>query len=201
MRQAGIPFEEINIGLRQPESKERILRHSPSGHVPALLADGQVVWDSLAILEFLAEAHPQAKLWPAGHEARALARSVSAEMHSGFASLREHCPMELLLRLPMASLPEPVATDVRRIVALWRDCRRRFGAGGPLLFGAFTAADAMYAPVATRFRTYLPDLAPYGDDGTAQAYVDAIFALPAMTAWERGARLELEAGQAPSTVG
>jgi glutathione S-transferase len=193
MRQAGIPFTEINIGLRLPGSKTAILRHSPSGHVPALLADGQLIWDSLAILEFLAEAHPQARLWPEPREARALARSVAAEMHSGFAALREHCPMDLLARLPMATLPDPVAADVRRIVALWRDCRRRFGSDGPLLFGAFSAVDAMYAPVATRFRTYLPDLAPYGDDGTAQAYVDAIFALPAMAEWESGARLELEA--------
>ncbi len=192
MRHAGIPFAEINVRLRQPDSKAQILRHSPSGHVPALLADGKVIWDSLAILEFLAEAHPQAQLWPAGQEARALARSVAAEMHSGFATLREHCPMELILRAPMATLPDPVAADVRRIVALWRDCRRRYGASGPLLFGVFTAADAMYAPVATRFRTYLPDLAAYGDDGTAQAYVDAVFALPAMAEWERGARLELK---------
>jgi glutathione S-transferase len=115
-------------------------------------------------------------------------------MHSGFAALREHCPMDLLVRAPMASLPETVAADVTRIVALWRDCRRRFGASGPMLFGGFTAADAMYAPVASRFRTYLPDLARYGDDGTAQAYVSAIFALPAMTDWEEGARRETEAG-------
>jgi glutathione S-transferase len=111
-------------------------------------------------------------------------------MHSGFAALREHCPMELLARLPMATLPNPVAADVRRIVASWRDCRRRYGGAGPLLLGAFSAADAMYAPVASRFRTYLPDLAPYGDDGTAQAYVDALFALPAMAEWEAGARRE-----------
>ena len=128
-------------------------------------------------------------------EARALARSVAAEMHSGFAALREHCPMDLLARAPMASLPETVAADVRRIVALWRDCRRRFGASGPLLFGGFSAADAMYAPVASRFRTYLPDLARYGDDGTAQAYVDALFALPAMAEWEEGARRETDSRQ------
>lgn len=190
MRQAGIPFSEINIKLRQPESAAHILRHSPSGRVPALLAGGQVIWDSLAILEFLAEAHPEARLWPESREARARARSVAAEMHSGFPPLREHCPMDLLARLPMRTLPDPVATDVRRIVALWGDCRRAYGTGGPFLFGAFTAADAMYAPVASRFRTYLPDLAPWGDDGAAQAYVDAIFALPAMAEWEAGARKE-----------
>jgi len=191
LRHAGIPFEEINIELRQPDTKAEILRYSPAGKVPTLLTDdGQAIWDSLAILEYLAEAHPQAGLWPERRDARALARSVSAEMHSGFAALREHCPMELLARTPMATLPDAVAAEVRRVVALWRDCRRRFGASGPSLFGGFTAADAMYAPVASRFRTYLADLAPYGDDGTAQAYVDALFALPAMAEWEAGARRE-----------
>jgi glutathione S-transferase len=190
MRQAGIPFAEINIKLRQPESKANILRYSPSGKVPTLLAGGQAIWDSLAILEYLAEAHPEARLWPELGEARALARSAAAEMHAGFAALREHCPMDFLARLPMAALPDLVAADVRRIVALWRDCRRRHGASGPFLFGGFSAADAMYGPVASRFRTYLPDLAPYGDDGAAQAYVDALFALPAMAEWEEGAHRE-----------
>ena len=191
LRHAGIPFQEVNIKLRQPDTKAEILRYSPAGKVPTLLIDdGQAIWDSLAILEYLAEAHPEARLWPDRRDARALARAVSAEMHSGFAALREHCPMELLARTPMAALPDAVSAEVRRIVALWRDCRRRFGASGPLLFGGFTAADAMYAPVATRFRTYLPDLAPYGDDGTAQAYVEALFAVPAMAEWEAGARRE-----------
>jgi len=191
MRHAGLPFREINIRLRQPGTRDEILRHSPSGKVPILLIDGQAVWDSLAILEFLAETHPEAELWPADGSARALARSVSAEMHSGFAALREHCSMDLLARQPMATLPDAVAADVRRIVALWKDCRRRHGASGPFLFGVFTAADAMYAPVASRFRTYLPDLAPWGDDGTAQAYVGALLALPAMAEWEEGARREV----------
>jgi glutathione S-transferase len=191
LRHAGIPFQEVNIKLRQPDTKAQILRYSPAGKVPTLLIDdGQAIWDSLAILEYLAEAHPEARLWPDRRDARALARAVSAEMHSGFAALREHCPMELLARTPMAALPDAVSAEVRRIVALWHDCRRRFGASGPLLFGGFTAADAMYGPVASRFRTYLPDLAPYGDDGTAQAYVDALFALPAMAEWEAGARRE-----------
>jgi len=193
MRQTGIPFEEVSIKLRQPDTKAHILHHSPAGKVPILLTpDGQAIWDSLAILEFLAEAHPQARLWPEGRSARAFARSASAEMHSGFAALREHCPMELFTRTPMAKLPDAVDVEVRRIVALWRECRRRFGQGGTLLFGAFTAADAMYAPVATRFRTYIPDLAVYGDDGTAQAYADALFGLPAMAAWERDARRQTQ---------
>ena len=188
LRHFGIPFSEININLRDADAKAQILRHSPSGKVPALLVDGRLIWDSLAILEFLAEAHPDARLWPADALARAHARSVAAEMHSGFLPLRDHCPMAILRRTPQAALPEQVEADVRRIVAVWRGCRASFSASGPLLFGAFSIADAMYIPVATRLRTYVPDLAPYGDDGSAQAYVDAVLALPAFLAWEAGAR-------------
>jgi glutathione S-transferase len=193
MRHAGIPFEEIGVKLRCPDTPAQIRHYSPSGRVPALLVGGQVIWDSLAILEYLAEAHPEARLWPLSREARAHARSVAAEMHSGFAPLREHCPMDFLARLPMPTLPEPVADKVRRIVALWRDCRSRHAGSGPFLFGAFSAADAMYAPVASRFRTYLPDLGLYGDDGTAEAYVKALLALPAMAEWEQGARSQTSA--------
>ena len=190
MRHAGIAFDEIGIDLRAPDAKAQILRHSPSGKVPALLAAGHVIWDSLAILEFLAETHRHTHpaLWPRRAAARAHARCIAAEMHSGFQALREHCPMDFLARAPKADLPEPAAADVRRIVAIWQDCRRRHGSGGPFLVGGFSAADAMYAPVASRFRTYLPDLGPYGDDGTAQAYVEALFALPAMAEWEKGAQ-------------
>jgi glutathione S-transferase len=194
MKHAGIPFREINITLRMPETKAQILRYSPAGKVPTLIARGQAIWDSLAILEYLAEAHPEAKLWPERPEVRAHARSLAAEMHSGFAPLREHCPMDLVRRLPKASLPDKVSADVRRIVDLWRDCRGKYSAGGKFLFGAFSAADAMYAPVASRFRTYLPDLKPYGDDGTAQAYVDTIFALPVMAEWEAAAKLDPKPG-------
>jgi glutathione S-transferase len=191
MRHAGLPFDEIAIALRTPTTREQILRHAPSGRVPALLLDnGQVVWESLAILEYLAEAHPEAELWPRAAEARAHARSLAAEMHAGFAALRQHCPMQIGAQRPMPVLPDEVATDVRRIVALIGDCRRRFAAGGAMLFGAFTAADAMYAPVATRFATYLPDLARYGDDGTAASYVAAVLQLPAMVAWSADARRE-----------
>lgn len=192
--EAGIPFQEILVPLRQPGTKAQILRHSPAGHVPVLIVEGggerQVIWDSLAILEFLAETHPEAALWPAQKDARAHARAICAEMHAGFGELRDHCPMDLLARRPLPSLPEAVAANVRRIIGLWAASRRRFGRGGNLLFGAFTAADAMYAPVATRFRTYLPDLTPYGDDGTAQAYVEAVFALPGMVRWQGAARRE-----------
>jgi glutathione S-transferase len=187
MRRAGIAFEEVDIDLRAPDAKAQILEHSPSGKVPALgVGGGRVVWDSLAIVELLAEEHPA--LWPRAAAARALARSVSAEMHSGFQALREHCPMDFLGRKPKARLPKAVTADVRRIVAIWQDCRARHGAGGPFLFGRFSAADAMYAPVASRFRTYLPDLAPYGDDGAARAYVDAVLAMAEIAEWESGAR-------------
>ena len=190
MRHAGIPFVEVNVDLRAADAKAHILAHSPSGKVPALIADGEVVWDSLAIIEFLAEAHPEAGLWPVAPIARAMARSVSAEMHSGFHALRQQCPMDFLARAPKSNLSAEVAADARRIVGIWRDCRHRFGADGPFLLGQFSAADAMYAPVASRFRTYVPDLAPYGDDGTARAYVDTLFALPAMLQWEHEARAE-----------
>jgi glutathione S-transferase len=193
MKHAGLSFSEVNINLRDADAKAQILAQSPSGRVPALLSGDRVIWDSLAILEFLADTHPDATLWPKSRDARTQARCVSAEMHSGFQSLRQHCPMDFLARTPKAELADEVAADVHRIVALWRDCRREFGAGGPFLFGTFSAADAMYAPVASRFRTYLPNLAAYGDDGTAQAYVEALFALPAMIRWEREARSEIAA--------
>ncbi len=193
MRRAGLAFDEINVRLRLPESKAEILKHSPSGMVPTLIDGDLAIWDSLAIIEYLAERHPEAELWPRDANARAVARSASAEMHSGFAPLRQHCSMEVLARSPQATLPPEVEANVERIVALWRECRQKFGKGGPFLFGKFSAADAMYAPVAARFRTYVPDLGPYGDDGTAQTYVETIFAMPEMTAWIEGARRETAA--------
>lgn len=193
MRRLGLPFTEINIRLFRPDSKAQILRYCPSGLVPTLLDGELAVWDSLAILEYLAERHPQVALWPAERAARATARSVSAEMHSGFAALRRHCPMELLAQTPLAAVPADAEADIRRIVALWRECRARFGRAGPFLFSQFSAADAMFAPVASRFRTYVPSLAPFGDDGTAQDYVAAILAMPEMEAWAEGARAETAA--------
>jgi glutathione S-transferase len=190
MQRLKLPFEEINIPLRRSDSKAEILKHSPSGMVPTLCDGDLAIWDSLSILEYLAEQHPEAQLWSADRVARAVARSASAEMHSGFMALRQHCSMDLFARFPEASLPAEVESDIRRIVALWRDCRTRFGREGPFLFSRFSAADAMYAPVASRMRTYVPDLAPYGDDGTAQAYVDTIFAMPEMDLWAEGARAE-----------
>ena len=191
LKRFGLPFEEIAIKLRRPQSKADILAHSPAGKVPALIAADLVVWDSLAIIEYLSDRHPGLGIWPKDAEARAIARSAAAEMHSGFQALREHCAMDLLARKPLESVPEAVELNVRRIVALWRDCRRRYGAAGPFLFSDFSAADAMYAPVASRFMTYLPDLRNFGDDGTAARYVDTIFAMPEMAEWTAGAAREL----------
>ena len=193
MRRAGLPFDEINVRLRLLDSKTEILKHSPSGMVPTLIDGDLAIWDSLAILEYLAERHPEAELWPREASARAIARSTAAEMHSGFALLRQHCSMEILARSPLETLPPEVAANVERIVALWRGCRAKFGKGGPFLFGRFSNVDAMYAPVAARFRTYIPDLGNYDDDGTAKAYADTIFAMPEMQAWEEGARAETAA--------
>lgn len=190
MKKGGVPFEEIAIRLRQPDSKVAILAHSPAGKVPALRDGDLLVWDSLAIIEYIADRHPEARLWPQDPSARAIARSASAEMHSGFQALREHCPMDFLARLPRDSFIDPVVLNITRIVELWRSCREQYGARGPYLFSEFTAADAMYAPVASRFRTYVPDLAAFGDDGTAAAYVEALLSLPEMKEWAEAARRE-----------
>lgn len=191
LKQCGIPFAEECIRLRQLDSKAEILRHCPSGKVPALKTKTGVVWDSLAILDYLAERHPEHSLWPQDEEARAAARSISAEMHSGFATLRNEMPMDLLSKLPSPPCGAALEADIGRIAAIWKDTRARFGQGGPFLFGAFSNADAMYAPVATRFRTYGVDLGRFGDDGTAAAYAEAILALPAMAEWTEGARDEV----------
>jgi glutathione S-transferase len=187
----GIPFAEERVRLRQKESKAEILRHSPSGKVPALKDGDRVVWDSLAILDYLAEKHPEKSLWPKDERARAEARSVSAEMHSGFATLRNEMPMDLLARDPSPPIGDTLEADIRRIVAIWQRCHADHAAGG-FLFGSFSNADAMYAPVATRFRTYGVDLAKFGDDGTAQAYAEVILALPAVAEWTRGAEVEMK---------
>ncbi|MGH6815708.1 MAG: glutathione S-transferase family protein [Hyphomicrobiaceae bacterium] len=189
MKRSAIPFEEVAIDLYMPDTKAQILAHTPSGKVPALevlKTDGFTVWDSLAILEYLAEDYRD--LWPQDRTARAVARAVSAEMHSGFQALRETCSMDFLGRRPLGEFPAAATADIARVVALWRNCRSRFGRTGPFLFGAFTAADAMYAPVVSRFTTYVPDLARFGDDGAAAAYVAMMFDLPEMRQWGAGAR-------------
>ena len=185
MKVAGIPFAEHRIPLYGPGSKAQILAYSPAGKVPCL-ADGDLrVWDSLSICEYLAEKHPG--LWPQDPAARALARSVSAEMHSGFANLRAKMSMNIRKRYPgLGRTPESLA-DVARIVSLWSDCRARYGKGGRFLFGAFSIADAMYAPVVLRFRTYEVEL-----PADCRAYSDAVLALPAMQDWIAAAMAETE---------
>jgi glutathione S-transferase len=179
-----IPFDEILIPLDQPDSKTRILEHSPAGKVPILIDGGTKVWESLAILEHLAERFPDAKLWPKEPAARAHARAISAEMHAGFAPLRRHCPMNLRRRKARTPTPE-VEADVKRVTEIWRDARARFGNGGEFLFGAFSAADCMYAPVAARFRGYEIEVDP-----VAASYVEAIHALPAFRRWHEAALKE-----------
>jgi len=193
LKQAGLGFEEVRINLRAPDKKEQIRAHSAAGKVPVLWAGDLMIWDSLAILEYLADRHPDKALWPSDVEARAVARSTAAEMHSGFQALREHCPMKFLAREPKEDHIDPVQVNIRRIVELWKDCRRRFGADGPFLFSTFSIADAMYAPVASRLRTYVPDLGVFGDDGTAADYIDTLFTLPAMGEWAKGAEEEAAA--------
>jgi len=185
LRHLGIPFEEEVIPLDHGDTAERIGAVSPGGRVPVLIDGGIVVWESLAILEYLAEEHPS--LWPADREARAVARSIANEMHAGFAGLRKNYPMNVRRRILGHPATEDAEKDIWRIISIWRETRERFGKSGPFLFGGeFTAADAMYAPVATRFRTY--GIAT--DDSVVSAYVEAIMSLPAMADWIRGAETE-----------
>jgi glutathione S-transferase len=182
MTAAGIPFEEEVLPMGTPEFTARVAEVSPAGKVPVLI-DGEVrVWESLAIIEYLNEKFPQAKLWPQDPGARAHARVVANEMHAGFVPLRNACPMNLWRPVTTPTLADDVKTNVARIDALWSDCRARFGAGGPFLFGGFTGADAMYVPVVSRLRTYGIGVSP-----VARAYMEAIFALPAWRAWRDAA--------------
>ncbi|MGA7328542.1 MAG: glutathione S-transferase family protein [Rhodomicrobium sp.] len=184
---AGIGFKEVQIRLRQPDTQEQIARHSPSGRVPVLRRGSFAVWDSLAICEYLAELAPQAQLWPQDSAARAIARAISAEMHSGFFALRKEFPMDFHAGLSSRIPSQEAVADIKRVVSIWREARRAYGTGGPFLFGGFTIADAMYAPVATRFQTYGIDLGDYGDDGTAAAYPETVLAIPEMHEWGEGA--------------
>lgn len=179
MRQAGIPFDEQLVSLAPDARKAERFAQLPGGRVP-VLEDGEVlVWDSLAIAEYLAERHPG--LWPADRAARAWARCICAEMHGGFAALRSGMSMDVRARRPQRRRNDAMRADIARIEALWRETRRRFGHGGPLLFGGFTIADAYFAPVAFRFRTY--GVEPAGEAGE---YARALVALPAVRQWEEG---------------
>jgi glutathione S-transferase len=182
MKVAGIPFAEQVISLNDPHFKRTVLEISPAGKVPALADDRVHVWESLAILEYLAERFPDAKLWPADPEARAQARAIAAEMHAGFVPLRRECPMNFWRPVRKRELSPEAAANAQRIDAIWTDCRARFGAGGPLLFGTFGAADAMYAPVVSRFTTYAVEVGP-----TSRAYMEAITGLPAWQEWKAAA--------------
>lgn len=183
----GEPYEERRIPLRLPDTAQRIGEYSPSGRVPVLLAEPGPVWDSLAIGEYLAERFPEAHLWPRGEYARAVARAVCAEMHSGFAALRTHLPMDLKRQAELGSIPDDACTDIRRVCVIWQECRQRFGADGPFLFGHASVADAFYAPVAARFHSYqvgLPEV--------AAAYVATVYQWPAFQRWYRAALQETE---------
>lgn len=178
MRQAGLAFEEEVIPLYEPGSRERILKYSPAGKVPILIDGDITIWESLAILDYIAERFPKTALWPSDPKARAHARAVSAEMHAGFRPLRLHCPMNMRRVNKRRELTAEVASDVRRIEEIWTDCRARFGQGGPFLFGRFSAADAMYAPVVSRFASYA-----IGVGAACEAYMAAMMALPAWEEW------------------
>lgn len=196
MKVAGIPFDEAHIRLRQDDTKEQILVHSPSGQVPALKWRGHVISDSLAICETMADLYPEKGLWPADPLARAYARSASAQMHSGFADLRRDMPMDMLNRYPGEGHSETALAAARRIIEIWIEARLKFGTKATkdqgFLFGGFTIADAMFAPVVSRFETYDVDPEALGDeDGVAAAYMKTILAMPALVEWKEGARAEM----------
>ena len=185
MKEAGLAFDEVRIPLYQEGHDRKIREYSPAGRVPVLVDGAVTVWDSLAICEYLAERHAEKNLWPAAAAARAHARAVSAEMHAGFAALRSNMGMNVRRSFPGVGMTPEVAKDIARIEQLWDDCLQRYG--GPFLFGAFGIADAMYAPVATRFRTYAVGLS-----AVAQRYADLLLALPAVAEWYAAAHAETE---------
>jgi glutathione S-transferase len=184
LRLTGAPFEEVVVALDMPDTAKNIRKYSPSGRVPALIDGPLTVWESLAICEYLAEKFPKADLWPKDPAARALARSISSEMHAGFSNLRNDCSVKFLEQYPPKPLRPETQADVDRIVALWSECLQK--SGGPYLFGSRPGiADAMYAPVVSRLRTYSIPVS-----GAAKAYCDAIWALPALQDWVAAARAE-----------
>lgn len=187
MHQMAVPFTEIRLPLDTPEFHAQIERYSPSRRVPVLRQGDLVVWESLAICEYVAELFPDRPWYPAEPQVRAIARAVSHEMHAGFAKLRTHMPMDVRSRYPGAGRAPGVQADIDRITALWRECRSTYGSSGDFLFGTFGIADAMYAPVVSRFVTYGVALDP-----VCQAYADAVWALPSMQTWITDAQQETE---------
>ena len=182
-----IPYEEILIPLYRPDSPAAILRHSPSGHVPVLIDGDVTVWDSLAICEYVAELPAARGAWPADGPRRAHARSVAAEMHSGFGALRHSMPMNVRGRDRRVPRTDELAADVARVQQIWRSCREAAAGDGPWLFGGFTIADAMFGPVAHRFRTY-----GVACEGLVAAYLETLLDHPAMRRWEAAASVETE---------
>jgi glutathione S-transferase len=187
MKQFGLEFNEICIPLYTPESVSKISQYSPSGKVPVLLHGSLTIWDSLAICEYLAEEYSHLNWWPKDKSARAIARSISAEMHSGFQTLRQNMPMNCRANLPGKGMAIGVQKDINRITTIWQECRQKFGAGGDMLFGKFTIADAMFAPVVLRFVIYDVQL-----DAIARNYVETILKLPALQEWIKAAETEKE---------
>jgi glutathione S-transferase len=187
LRQAQIPFEEVQLKFDDDVRVIGIEKYSAAGKVPVLMIDGEPVWDTLAICETAAELFPEKRLWPKDARARQVARSVCAEMHSGFQALRGAMPMNIRSRYPGKGLDEKSSQDIQRVLAIWADCRARFGKGGPLLFGTFAIPDAFYAPVVMRFQTYGVELPP-----VARAYCEAVQSLSAVREWCDAARRETE---------
>jgi glutathione S-transferase len=187
MRASNIAFDEVLIPLYTDDKadKERILGFTRSGKVPALIDGDVTVWDSLSIIEYVAERFPEAGLWPEDRALRAHARSISAEMHSGFLPLRGECGMNLHRPIRAVALSADARANVARIEQIWIECRERHGRLGPFLFGKFGAADAMFAPVVHRFRTYAIEVAPQ-----AQAYMDTMMAQPAFAEWTKAGLAE-----------
>jgi len=197
LRQAGIPFDETVVLFETPGWRDSIRDLSPSGKVPSLRHGDLVLSESLAICEYVAELHPQANLWPADAVARAVARAVSCEMHAGFGNLRKDLYMDVTMHAPKETLSAETRADIERVRAIWEDCRTRFGSSsaGPFLFGAFSIADAMFAPVVWRFRTWGVAVVP----PAARAWYEAMLALPAMKEWEEAAQAEVRARTVPLT--
>lgn len=185
MRHFAIPIEEEVIALYKPDTAARIAGYSGAGRVPVLIDGEATVWESLAIIEHVAERFPALAIWPRDALARSHARSAATEMHAGFTALRSRCPMNIRRAPKAIAMDEAVQRDVDRLVSLWREARSRFGAAGPFLYGAFSAADAMFAPVVNRLHAY--DIAVPED---VRAYMDAVMALPAWREWEAAARAE-----------
>ncbi len=185
MKVSGVPFTEEVIPLDQPSTKKAILSHSGAGRVPVLRHGKTTVWESLAILEYLAEMFPDANLWPRSKRARAVARAISSEMHAGFMALRSACPMNMRRPRRKVELSDQVKADVARIEALWKSCREAYGRGGKFLFGKFSNADAMYAPVVNRFEVYELPTSKH-----TRAYMEAVMALPAWAEWKRAGEAE-----------